>query len=196
MDIMYYCPNCSAFLEDPNAPVCPKCGFDRLKAHQEEERGKKKGQIIEPRETADDFSSLKNDMPADAPLCPVCKMGLKRSYEHTISFDLMGKEVTIQHIRIMGMNLHKRAITQCIVNFEGWECGNRHRFFTKYTQSYKELCPVCREVMKKFGQQVRSCTHCKINISGDNYLKLKGRELLEDEGWIFKPELAEQSDIE
>jgi DNA-directed RNA polymerase subunit M/transcription elongation factor TFIIS len=191
---MMFCPNCSAILADPNAPVCPKCGFDRVEAHLDEIK-KDKGSSGETQ----DFSNVEigEDMPVSSSdeitlssKCPICSSDLKFLPDNKISFDLMGKDVNIQQIRIMGMNLRKRAITQCIVTFDGMICENNHKFFSKYSQGYKELCPICRDGMKKFGSQVRTCTHCNINISGTDYVKVDGRELLEDEGWRFKPELA------
>ena len=177
-------------LEDPNAPICKKCGYDRLAAKVEEERTKAHARAqADSIDDSRDISDIRSGDPNQQVNCPICRSPLQRTNENAISFDLLGKEVTIQDIRIMGMNLRKRAITQCIVNFEGYVCENNHKYFTKYTQSYKELCPVCREGMKKFGQQVRTCSHCQINISGEDYLRMDGGQLLEEEGWVYKEDL-------
>lgn len=190
---MYYCPNCSAILDDPNTPICKKCGYDRLAAKVEEEREKAR-KMAEADAVTDsgDITEIRSVDPSLQIPCPICRAPLSRINENSVSFDLLGKDVVIHDIRIMGMNLRKRAITQCLVTFDGYVCENDHKFFTEFTQSYKELCPVCREVMKRFGQQVRTCAHCHINISGEDYLRMGGRELLEDEGWVYKPDLKKQ----
>ncbi|UCH89136.1 MAG: hypothetical protein JSV49_00360 [Thermoplasmata archaeon] len=187
---MLYCPNCSALLEDPNAPICPKCGFDREAAREEEEKYRKESMAKELEEIEVKPPVLP-EIPEDAPKCPTCMSPIKNIPDKQLSFELMGKDVTIHNVRIMGMNLHKRAITQCIVTFDSWECENKHKFFSRFTSSYKELCPICRDSMKKFGSEIRSCTHCQLNIPGNCYLRMEGRTLLEEEGWIYKPELAE-----
>lgn len=186
---MFYCPNCSAKLDNPEIPICPKCGFDRIQAGLEEKRFRKERGLPEPEMEKVNEPVRGDDGEVTVNKCPLCNAGLKHSMDSKISFDLMGKEVTIHDIRIMGMNLRKKAITQCIISFDGWVCTNNHRFFTKFTGTYKELCPVCREPMKRFGAQVRSCSRCKINIPGDDYLRLDAKELLEEEGWIYKPNL-------
>ena len=190
VDSMYYCPNCSAILADPNSPTCPKCGFDRITARLEEEE--RMAEKMTPTGATEEVPPSP-DVVADAIdaryHCPICNSGLSKIRESQISFDLLGKEVSIHNIRIMGMNLHKRAITQCIVTFDGYVCDKNHKFFTRFTQSYRELCPICRDTMRRFGREVRTCSRCHINISGEYYVTLGGRELLEDEGWIYKPEL-------
>jgi ribosomal protein L37AE/L43A len=191
VDNMKYCPNCSALLEDETAPVCQKCGFDREAA-----------QLDELRRREERFGMSPNKPPAASPQeseesesehkCPSCGGNLFRSRTKGLSFDMLGKEVTIHDVRIMGMNLRKKAITQCVVEFEGWECSNKHRFFTNYSSSCKELCPICKDTMKKFGSQLRSCTHCKLNIPGDSYMTIEPVQLMEEEGWVYKESLTDE----
>lgn len=189
---MYYCPNCSAILADPNAPTCPKCGFDRIAARLEEEKKREEERAAESADgEVQEASPIIADTLDAKYNCPICKTRLSKIRESQISFDLLGKEVTIHNIRIMGMNLHKRAITQCVVTFDGYVCEQNHRFFTKYTQSYRELCPICRDTMRRFGKEVRTCSRCHINISGMHYRTMDGRDLLIDEGWMYKPELLD-----
>jgi hypothetical protein len=190
IDIMLYCPNCSAPLEDPNVPICSRCGFDRIDAMEDEEARRQEELVRRAALMAGESEPVQPVETESGMKCPECSAELTPSMINSLSFELMGRDVSIHNVRIMGMNLHKRAVTQCIVNFEGYECNNKHKYFVRFSASYKELCPICRDPMKKFGSQIRTCLRCKENIPGDDYLRLDARDLLEDEGWVYKPELA------
>jgi len=76
-------------------------------------------------------------------------------------------------------------VTQVVVEFTGWVCGNGHRFFSDYSETARELCPVCRGGMARFGTTILSCKKCGVNLTRDKFVRLPGRQLLEDEGWVY-----------
>jgi hypothetical protein len=127
------------------------------------------------------------EVPQEQNPCPACGRMLERHPDDTYSFDLLGGDVNVSDVQAMSMVIRKRAVTQVVVEFDGWRCPSGHRYFTSFRENVRELCPVCRGPMARFGTTILSCRKCNVNLTKEKFVRLDGRQLLEDEGWVYMP---------
>jgi hypothetical protein len=172
-----FCPNCKCYHGDQMRPVCHKCGH-----------------VIDP-------EAAKGGIPAVVSLactdkdngqakykCPTCGSGLSLIQGNALSFELLGKEIPVGNVSALRMSLVSRATTQVIVEFDGGHCEQGHKFFRYSRDSVREICPVCKGSLVRFGASVFSCRHCHLSITKDNFVYIEGKKLLEDEGWTYWPD--------
>lgn len=164
--------------------LCPKCGY-RIKRSQPQVEEEVLQEYME--------SELKCRQAEGGPLykCPECQHLLSHRETQSLTFDLLGHDITTTTVTVFKMNLTKRAITQINVEFDGWACPKGHKFYQTFNETVKKLCPVCRGNMARFGDTLLSCKHCNINLTKDKYVYLESSELMKDEGWVYHPEMFE-----
>ena len=193
---MRYCPNCCAFLGDVLRDIGPKCMVDLRSASEAKAARWRppedalKGWVKENPEMAAEAQTRRvecSEVQGVEMPCPACGQRLDPHPDDAYSFDLLGGDVNVSDVQAMSMVIRKRAVTQVVVEFEGWRCPSGHRFFTSYHETVRELCPVCRGAMARFGTTILSCRSCSVNITREKFVKLGGKQLLEDEGWVFLP---------
>ena len=193
---MPYCPNCCALLRDPAVTVCPKCGVNlRTAAADKARRDRTPPDALS--EWIEENPALTEEVVTECsepsggsgpgPACPQCGDIMGRHPDDAYSFDLLGGDVNVSDVQVMSMVIRKRAVTQVLVEFEGWSCPKGHKFFSNYRENTRELCPVCRSAMARFGTTIVSCKKCGINLTKDKFVKMPGRQLMEDEGWEYLP---------
>ncbi len=189
---MPYCPNCCHYLGDYPGSVCTKCGVS-LQAALEDKACRERPPPDSLKEWAkDNPGPAKEATPstidagaANTPSCPACGDVMSRHPDDAYSFDLLGGDVNVSDVQVMSMVIRKRAITQVVVDFVGWTCPAGHRYFTELRENVRQLCPVCRGAMARFGTTILTCRKCRVNLTREKFRGLPGRQLLEDEGWTF-----------
>ncbi len=190
---MPYCPNCSAYLGEGKYPaVCPKCSYD-IQAHQLAQRRK------EAKRRGDDvdldtlygmaYAELGEEIDTGTK-CLHCDAKMLPMNENEFVFNLLGKNVPVEGAEYGQMKITKRVVTEVRVRFDGWVCKNDHAFFVTIEQYIRYLCPVCKEQTVPFGSLIRTCRRCGYNFQTDDFVVIDGRELLEEEGWQYAPELG------
>jgi len=179
-----FCPNCQFYMSNSQPDLCPKCGYRIKRTNPQVEEEVLQEYMESELKSADDDGN---------PVfkCPECQHRLRKRERQTLTFDLLGHDITTSTVSAFKMNLTKRAVTQVIVDFEGWACPKGHKYYQASNETVKQLCPICRGSMARFGSTVLSCKQCKINLTKDKYVYMKGSELMVDEGWTYHPEMFE-----
>jgi len=176
----HFCPNCARFLGTEPVPQCPGCGHTIFEL---------------PGSGSPANGGLPELVPVCPPTesgpaykCPFCSHMLTPLKNNVLSFELLGKEIPVGSVQALRVNLLKKTITQVIVEFDGWYCGTGHKFYRSARETVKEICPVCRGALVRFGTSVISCRRCKLSMTKDQMAYLKADDLLKDEGWTHWPQ--------
>lgn len=173
-----FCPNCKYFMGAELKSTCPKCGYSISRDVPPPEEG-----LLKDFQEAADRKYSENGDTGPVYKCPICGNGLKHFVADMLSFELLGKEVTVQNVQAFRMNISKKAVTQVVLEFDSWQCHKDHKFYTNLKETVKELCPVCKGSMVKFGSSVYSCKSCNINLTKESFAYMSAEELLQDEGY-------------
>jgi hypothetical protein len=182
---MLYCPNCCCYFGNEQPLVCPKCHVDITAAMEDRARREAR-----KRSSFDDWlkdnpgTAQPNPGPVYRPTCPTCSEPMSPFPDEGYSFELLGREIAVQDVKVMSMTIRKRVVTQVVLEFRGWECPAGHRYYTSLRETVRELCPVCHTGMVRFGQTVLTCKSCGVNVTKENFVYEGGRELLAEEGWV------------
>ena len=188
---MAYCPNCSAYLGEKGYPaLCLKCHYDirayfkeqaRYKAHTDQKYDPETlyGQAVD--QAGGEIETGK--------ICPLCNNRLLPLRNNEFVFNLLGKNIPVGGVKYGSMKIMKRVVTEIRVSFDGWVCQNEHGFFTTLHETQRFLCPVCKEHTVPFGSMIRTCRRCNYHFQNNDFVLLHGRQLLEEEGWMYVPEL-------
>lgn len=171
----HFCPNCAKFLGTEPVPQCPGCGHTIFELPGAGGPGGGSLPELVP------VCPLTDSGPAYK--CPICSQRLTPLKNNVLSFELLGKEIPVGSVQALRVNLLKKTITQVIVEFDGWYCGSGHRIYRTAHETVKEICPVCRGTLVRFGTSVISCRHCKLSMTKDQMVYIKADDLLKDEGW-------------
>jgi len=173
-----FCPNCKFFMGQELNSTCPKCGYRITRDVPALDEGLLK-------DFQDAAESRCQDDEATGPVykCPICGNGLKHFSGDMLSFELLGRETTVQNVEAFKMNISKKAVTQVILEFDSWQCHKNHKFYTGLKTTVKELCPVCKGPMVKFGSAVYSCKSCNMNLTKEFFAYMSSEELMSDEGY-------------
>lgn len=131
-----------------------------------------------------------NEKPQEPPvdtevrICPICGADAQRTRDKGYNFEIMGEKIPVYGVKKVSMNIEKRAITQQTVTFDGWECTNGHKVYTTAKSVDRALCPICRDSLKKFGDLIKTCSHCDQNFETNFFVERDPDELLAEEGWV------------
>ncbi len=174
----HFCPNCKFFMGADQLVVCPKCGYRLRRDHPPASEGLLKDfQDVAQRRCAEE------ELDGPAYKCPDCGNRLRFNLGDALQFDLLGKEMTIQAIKSLHMNISKKAVTQIHIEFDSWDCVKGHKFYTDFKESVKRLCPVCKGPMVKFGSEVLSCKKCRVNLTKDSFVFIEPEQLMLEQGY-------------
>jgi predicted nucleic acid-binding Zn ribbon protein len=183
-----FCPNCRFFMGQDMLTVCPKCGY-RIRREPQPSPG-----LLREFEDAAGLRIQETEEVGDHPKCPECGNRLRKNIGDALQFDLLGKEITVQSISALHMDISKRATTQVQIEFDSWSCVNEHKFYVEFRENTKRLCPGCKGPMVKFGDEVLSCKRCRINLTKDSYVYIEPEELLAEQGYVHHPEPFESDE--